>query len=749
MHRRLQFTSILLVSAVWGMGLLLCTQELAAFDGGILRGFVTDSTNGESVIYANVFIRGTKSGATTSTSGYYLISAVPAGSHTVIISHIGYRPEQVTVTVRDNEITRCNVRLVPTLISLGEVSVVGEEVVRPTETGLGLQRISTEDIKLMPVTIESDLFRVLRSQPGVGSTDDVTSKYYVRGGGGDQNLVLLNGATVYGPFHALGIYSVIDPEMISMAEFYVGGFSPEYGGRLSSILNVVTRDGNKNNYHGTAQASLLSGKLSFEGPIPGGSVLVTGRKSYSGRLLKNYLNRPEAPFDFYDMSFKVNYSNPDIDENGKFVLHGFVSRDQLLNEDPLKEDYDIRNTIVGMNWHRVWSSPLYSRMNLSYSGFAAQVYPNLSKAIPRMNRVSDFTWDWDFTYTYDSRDELMFGVQNKFVATKLELDNLCGAHTSLAEHGWGLDCYVDYRFRRWDKFRLDLGVRPKLLALSTLRPFLFEPRVSLAYQPYPFVAFKAAVGVYSQEMFTLSDENELISIFEPWIITPDYLQSMSAGHLTAGMTVEIGDRLSIEIDGYYKMMANLVDANPKKFTAEAHDYVNVDGESYGLEFLFKCHLAGVMVQASYALSWAYKEREGKMYFPRYDSRHSANVLLGIELGEMWSANASWSLRSGMPFTPIAGYYDRVEIDPGAPTDVLSDIVPVTYWGEKNTARLPFYHRLDIGVSKKFQVSSADVTLGVSIVNVYDRKNVFYLDRDTGQPVYMLRFLPSATLKVEL
>lgn len=730
-------------------GSCLPSPSLYASGGGALRGFVTDSTNGEAITYANVLIKGSTIGITTNTRGYYFIPSIPPGKHTAIVSCIGYRTNYVAVTIREDEITDCNVHLVPGAIELEEVAVVGESQVRLNETDLGLQKISVREIEIVPQAIESDIFRVLQLIPGVSSTGDVTAKYYVRGGAADQNLVLLNGAPVYNPFHALGIFSVIDPEMISTLEFFKGGFTSDYGGRLSSILNVVTRDGNKKSYHASGQAGLVSGKVAVEGPIPDGSFLATGRKSYYGKILKNFLSGQEAPFDFWDVSFKVNSANQHISDVGKFVLHGFFSRDDVSNHDPLLEDYFVTNSILGINWHKVWASPLYSVVTLSYSGFRAEVLPNESKSKPRTNTVYDVTNNWDFTYVYDSRDEFAFGLQNKFLKTQLHLVNVYDVKTALDEQGWDVNAYAEYRYKRWEAFRLNLGVRLKFVALTEYRPFLFEPRISSTYRPFPAVALKAAVGWYSQELTSLSNENDLISIFEPLVIIPSYLSSSEAAHMMAGVEANLTDKFSIELEGYYKPSTNLVDLNERKYTSGIRDFVNVDGKSYGLEFFLRYQPASMSLQVSYSLGWVYKINGDVLSVPRYDSRHSVNALLSYDFGAGWQASTVWSLRSGMPFTPIAGYYDRLTIDPWSPSAAFNPHTPVILWGERNSERLPFYHRLDISCSKKFHVDLAQFAISASVINVYDRKNIFYFDRDTGKEVYMLRFTPSITLRVEI
>jgi outer membrane receptor protein involved in Fe transport len=737
-----------LLSAFIFFGELLSQSLLLAADSGILRGFVSDSASSEPVPFANVTIRGTRIGGTTNVHGYYLLPAVPPGRQTLVFSCLGYKSRQVSVEVRPGEITQVNAPLVPGMIELDELVVIREKRIKDTETDLGQLRLSARDLRAVPAGLEADLFRTIQTAPGIGMTGDVTARYYVRGGGSDQNLLLLDGVTVYNPFHALGLFSVIDPEIISTVELSRGGFSAAYGGRLSSITGVSTREGNRNGLHGSVGAGLLSVHSILEGPLPDGAFLISGRKSYRGDILSRYLNGKESPFDFYDVSFRGAYANPDLDENGTFVLHGFLSGDRVRNDDPFQEDYSVRNNIIGILWRKAWQSPLYSNLSLSYSGLNAEVDPKSGDAKPRENTVSDISLDLDCGYLYPSKDELAFGVQTKFLSTHLRQQNLYGVETDLSQSATDLSAYLDYRFYRWETFGLSLGTRIKFLALTQIRPFLFEVRGSTTYRPEPFIALKAAVGWYSQEVTTLTDENEIISVFEPWVIVPDYLAAPGALHFLGGITFYLSEFLRLECEAYYKPMSNLIDLNTSKFLPKHPDFVNADGEAYGTEFLLRFEPRTWYAQATYAFSRATKTINGVTTFPRYDVRHAVGILLGMETPEGWDFHASFQLKSGFPFTPMVGFYDRLEMDPLVPSARYAPFEPVTLWGERNSLRLPVYHRLDISAGRSFRIEPVTATIGASIINVYDRKNIYYFDRDTGETTYMLRFTPSVTLKVQ-
>jgi len=728
--------------------LLYC--NITAAGKGYIRGFISDSTNGEVIAYASVAVKGTSLGSTTDSRGYFLIASVAAGKHTVIVSCIGYLKKEVEITVTDNHITDIEVKLVPTSIKLEELTVMGQRAVRENETDLGLQKISAKQIEMQPAGIESDIFKFLQSTAGVKSTGDITAKYYVRGGSSDQNLVMLNGATIYNPFHALGIFSVIDPEMISLLEFNKGAFATNYGGRLSSVLNIVTKDGNKNEYHGSASVSMLSGKAAFEGPIPYGSFIVTGRKSYYTKILKKYLNQKEALFDFYDLSFKVNYSNPSLIDQSKFTVFGFLSNDAIKSDDPFKEEYSISNKVAGITWNKVWSAPLFSILNISYSGFSAEILPNFSKTKSRLNKIHDFTANLDFTYMYPGGDEIAFGLSSKLLRVKLAMENLYGNKVNFRQAATDLNGYFNYRLYQFEKIGIDLGLRMKFKSLTVYRPFLFEPRINFTYRPNPTIAFKAAIGRYSQEMITLSDENELISIFEPWILIPDKVNASETTQMILGVKSYFSDQFIVEVEGYYKWLVNLIEVNDEKFSAAETDYTNVDGNAYGIEAQLEYKPSDIYFKTSYSLGWAYKISEGKRYYPRYDTRHSLNILAGYNLGKGWQINSTWSFSTGMPFTPIAGYYDRPPvIFIGSGITGYYWYTPAILWGERNTKRLPIYHRLDLSIKKDFKFHLADVSLSIDCLNVYNRKNIFYFIQDTGEKVYMLPFLPSFSIRVAL
>jgi CarboxypepD_reg-like domain/TonB-dependent Receptor Plug Domain/TonB dependent receptor-like, beta-barrel len=731
--------------------LFLSFPEIKAQQRGNLRGFVTDSTNGEALAFCNVFIIDLNAGASTNERGLYLIKSIPANTeYEVTISYVGYKTKTISAFISESKVTQLNVELVPLNIELQTIEKIGDKVIKENSTDISLERISVKELEILPKGIESDIFRSLQNIPGVSTTGDVTARYYVRGGNGDQNLILLNGVELYNPFHSLGLFSVIDPEMINSIEFFKGGFTSEYSGRLSSVMRIITKDGNKNRFGFVGSGSFLTAKGLFEGPIPNGSFMITGRKSYNNNSLKKFFNKDNVPIDFYDFSFKLNYSSPDIFENARFSIFGFNSNDVVDYNDPAREGFKWSNSLFGFEWIQVYDVPLFSRLGISISKFNGEVIPNLSALKPRKNDLTDFNIKFDMNVVFDNRDEIAFGVQIKTVNTKFFQENTIGAKTNIEKFGGNLSLYGKYKFLRFKNFGLDIGSRFNLTGLNINTGGSFEPRLNMTYRIFPQLALKAAWGIYLQQLVAVSDEDEVISVFDPWIIIPDYLDPSSAIHYNGSLEYDFSHGINFSVEGYYKLLKNLPVVNDQKFLSADPDLIVGSGESYGWEFSFNYGIEPINFTAAYTLSWAYKSSRNWTYYPRYDNRHAINLTLEYNFGDGWIASALWNYNSGYPFTELLGYYDKNYLsdinDPGIGS---GEFIPYAILGDRNLGRLPAYHRLDLSLIKRIKIFSTNIELGASAVNAYDRKNIFYFDRNTGKIVNMLPLLVTGTMKIEI
>ena len=372
------------------------------------------------------------------------------------------------------------------------------------------------------------------------------------------------------------MFSVIDPEMIRNIEFYKGGFTSEYAGRVSSVMRLITKDGNKNKLSGKASLSTLTGKALIEGPIPDGSFILTGRRSYNTSVLKKFLNNNNIPIDFWDASFKLDYANDKVFEDGRLSLHGFISGDVLDNDSEFEADFKWKNKLLGFKWLQLSDSPLFFEIGFSFSEFEGEVNPNFSRSRYMRNVLRDYTLQMDFKYVYETKDELDIGLKIQEVENQLLLSSLNSDIKDIAgPKGTNISVYVKYKFLRYDDFGVDIGSRLNLTRISVgdAGTYWAEPRISMTYRIFPFLALKAAAGTYLQELTTLSDEDDLISIFEPWFVTPIYLDPARAIHLVTGLDAALSEHVSFELEGYYKKIIDFPSLNDRKFFPNDPDLV--------------------------------------------------------------------------------------------------------------------------------------------------------------------------------
>ncbi len=724
---------------------------LIAQEYGSLRGFVTDSTSGEALAFGNVLIEELSLGSSTDERGMFLINKIPANKNfEVTVSYVGFKTKIVSVYIKSAEMAEIDIALMPWSIELQTIEKIGERTVEKNATNISIERIPIKQLDVLPLGVEADIFKYIQYIPGVSSTGDISAKYYVRGGDSDQNLVQLNGVTIYTPYHSLGLFSAVDPAMINSAEFLKGAFSSEYGGRLSSVLNIISKNGNKKRFGLTASVSSLTAKGLIEGPIPNGSFLISGRKSYSTNILNKFLRSDTVPIDFYDLSFKLNYSSKEIFENAKFSLFGFTSNDVVDYNDPVREKFSWENKLLGFEWLQIYDVPLISRLGISISNFEGEVIPNESSLKPQKNTVNDVDLNFDMNVVYSNKDELGGGIEFKFLETKLFQENKVGAQTNLENFAGNLSVYGKYKFLRFEDFGADVGARFNVIGLNENGSGFLEPRVNLTYRLFSNLSLKGAWGIYLQEVTTLSDEDELISVFDPWIIIPDYLDPSTSTQFNYGLVYDIYPGFSFGAEGYYKLTKNLPVVNDQKILAGDPDLLNGKGESYGWEFLIDYGINPVSLSASYTLSWAYKEVNDWVYYPKYDTRHRVSIILEYNLGSGWITGAIWNYSSGLPFTQLIGYYDKFYLNNihGVGSEV-GTFDPFSILDDRNAGRLPDYHRLDLSLTKRLEISFSKWELSVNVINVYDRKNIYYFDRETEEIVNMLPFFVSGTIKLIL
>jgi len=731
--------------------LLIAASVQNAQITGTLRGQVTDSLSGEALSYANVFIKEFEVGAATDVRGFFQITNLPISQiFTVKVTYVGYETKEFGAFIRAGKIASLSIKLNPLAYNLQTIEKVENRVPDTRNYNISFESLSPSRLERVPQNVEADIFRSLKTLGGVSSTSDVSARFNVRGGSSNQNLVLLDGATIYQPFHAMGLFSAVDPEIINSVEFYKGGFPAEYGGRLSSVVNITTKDGNLNKFSGKAAAGLLTGKALVEGPIPYGSFIISGRKNLDNRILRSFLNSDEIPVNFHDISFKANYRNPDLLMGRQFSAHGFFSSDKINYNDVYREDISWKNSALGISWYQLLEeSPLFYRFAINSVNYEGEVNPNLSGKRYKRNFLRELSLDTEFSYIFPYQDEVGAGIQIKEIENSLQIENRKGLVTSSTQHGASIVFFVKYALNRIKDFGLEAGTRFNVtrLAVGTAGEYYFEPRVLTFYNIGNFARIKGSWGLHFQEMTTLSDENEVISVFEPWVVVPEYLNPAYAIHYIAGIDLFLTPGLSIGAEAYYKPMLYWPSVNEKKYFEQDPDLINGQGNSRGFELSVNYLERTFSLSANYSLSWTIKSIDNLRYYPRYDSRHNLNLMTSVKLPFDIKFDALWTFNSGLPYTQLVGYYNKLIIDDLR--ERIFSFIPYTILSERNATRLPAYHRLDISFSRRFDLRYLNLTMDMSIINLYDRANIFYFERDSGKKINMLPFLPTLSMKVEI
>ena len=730
--------------------LALCILPLIALAQGVdVRGIVSDSTTGERIPFAGVTIQGLSRGASSNLQGFFLIANVYPGRYQIQASSIGYETRTISVEVRGNQPVILNFQLPSKPVEFSEVMVTDVAKRELTEIHTSIHVMDQRDIKAVPATVQEDIFRSIRILPGIVSTSDVNSQFYVRGGAGDQNLILLDGMRIYNPYHAFGIFSIFDSDIIKTTEVYTGAFPPEFGGRLSSVVNMTTKDGRSNSIGGRANINFLSTKLQVEGPASDNvSWLVSGRKSLFSDTFTKFLNK-DLPLSFYDAFVKFTFQAGE--SQGKYSVQSFVSGDDLKSTNPNQPDYSWRTSATGF----VASGLIQDRVYVTAVGFGnsfvAERDPKSSATVtPASTSVRETGVRANATFYTDSHDLFFFGFEFSFPTLDYTVVNNYGATSELTSSFVNASAWLRFQTAP-SRLQADIGLYFDFGSLMVQGGGIetLQPRINLSYGLFDNWKAKISYGRFTQNIITVNNEDDVISIFDAWIQVPEKLKAERADHFVLGLEGNVLPALSTNLQTYYKYYGSLVMYNRDKVDALDPDYVGGTGSAYGVEALIRYASNTLDLYAAYTLGWTTVTENGFTYYPRYDRRHNLNLLTVVHAGSGVDVTLRWELGSGFPFTQTIGYYDRLN---------LKDIFHGPYIGEtgaayailgdKNAARLPAYHRLDASATYRFAIKPVTGTLGVHVVNVYNHQNIFYFDRTTGQQTNMLPFFPTATLALE-
>ncbi len=734
----------------------------------MIRGNVLDGQSGLPIISANVILNDSGLGTTTNIDGFFSFSQVEPGAKTLTITYLGYDTLKFDFDLRAGEILFKNFTLQESSIQLSTVNISAERQTARSEVQISKISLSADEIlKLPSIGGEADIAQYLQLIPGIISTGDQGGQIYIRGGSPIQNKILLDGLTIYNPFHSIGFFSVFETDLIRNVDVFTGGFSAEYGGRISAIVDITTRDGNKKRLGGQVAINPFLYKAYIEGPIikykdEGGSTsfVFSAKKSIidqTSELLYDQARFNDSislPFNFTDLYGKVSFAN----QNGSQLnLFGFNFIDQYNN--PLIVDLNWQNSGGGADFKLIpGNSNFILNGMMGYTDYMINL--NEADGTPRTSRIRGFNAIIDFNL-YANQSELNYGLEFNSFNTSFAFRNPFNVILGQEQNTTEVAAFAEYRYVL---SRLILEGSFRLQYYASLSQFSPEPRLALKYNVNDILRFKLAAGMYSQNLLASSNERDVVNLFTGFLSGPEGQifkldtrevagnNIQTANHLIAGVEWDVTRNLGLNFEMYYKDFNQLIIVNRNKIQASDPNFSTEEGEAYGLDIGFDYKMAQFSLIANYALGFVTRFDGQQIYPPVFDRRHNVNVLGNYNFGTLnkWSASLRWNMGSGFPFTRTQGFYNFNPFADGLGTNYVQenpDQIGIIYEAQRNLGRLPYYHRLDFSLSRTIHFSDhVNLVIDGSITNIYNRKNIFYFDRVTYNRVDQLPVLPSLGLK---
>lgn len=757
------------------IAVLLLLTTAARAQTGTIRGFVYDKATGEPVIFTNVILKGTTTGAATDVNGYYSISKIAPGTYTLMVTYLGYDTLTKVVSVARDQIITEKLFLNKSAIQMREFEVSGEKQEAQNQVRMGVTKLTPKQIERMPsIGGEADLAQYLQVVPGVIFTGDQGGQLYVRGGSPIMNKVMMDGMVLYNPFHSIGLFSVFDNDIIRNADIYTAGFNAEHGGRVSSVMDITTRDGNKTRLSGKVGASTFAAKALLEGPIkkqtePGAgssSYLLNFRHSYldeSSKVFYNYVDTAGLPFAFTDLYGKVSFNGAN---GSKFNLFGFNFNDAVNYQGV--SDLSWKNWGVGSNFVLVPSgSAVLIDGVFSFSDYGISLIE--AGLEPRTSDISSFNGGLNFKL-FMGEDEARYGVEILGFRTNFSFYNSVGTKYEQEQNTSEIAGYFSYR-KKLGNVIIDPGLR--LHYYASLSVANIEPRIGAKWNITDDLRFKVAAGRYSQNLVAANSDRDVVNLFYGFLSAPENLPKtvtlpngdvrdvkdplQRANHYVAGVEYDLTNDLTANFEVYFKDFRQVTNLNRNKLFNDTpefadqpdelkKDFIVETGKAYGADLQLKYERDRLSVWTVYSYTYVDRFDGVQEYNPVWDRRHNVNFVTSYNFGKFdsWRVNARWNFGSGFPFTQTQGFYGSIPFNGDVNTDyTTSNADLATIFGPLNQGRLPTYHRLDLGVTKVWKFDEHKVLeLDMSLTNAYDRENIFYFDRVRFERVDQLPILPS-------
>lgn len=725
-----------------------------------ISGYVLDAESREALIGATVYAPETQQGAYTNAYGFFSLS-VQDDVRQVRVSYVGYDPQLIDVAPGMERLT---VQLSAT--QLAEVVVTGDsrQMRQPT---VGALDIPVHIIKSAPALLgESDLMKAIQLTPGVQSGTDGGSGIHIRGGGGDENMIVLDGVPVYNIDHLLGFFSVFNPSIVKKVALYKGSFPARYGGRLSGVVDVRTNDGNMKKYTGSLGIGILSAKAQIEGPIikDRTSFNFSARRSWIDLIARPLMNKQDGMggYYFYDLNLKLHHRLSKKDQLYLSVYNGsdklYITQERSYNQGDNQTNSHIRwgNLVTAMRWNSLLGDKLHSDLSVSYTryGFDLSLSERTIKndgqvnghMINYLSGIEDLGAHWNMHYTLSPRQELRFGadyvyhrfrpeaygakLEGEARARELEVEPLQRASRHVLAHDGAV--YIESR-THWGALLLNLGVRATAFRVDDRNYFSIQPRADLDLRLTDKLSAQVAYSRMGQHVHLLTSSHISLPT-DLWVPTTGRIKPMASDQFSVGGKYEFLPGCVLGVDAYYKLLHNVLEyKDGASFVGNSQGWEDKvatgRGRAYGIEFLLMKTTGRTTGWLGYTL--ARSERQfpdgalnGGAWFPyKYDRRHQVNAVVSLRLSQNTEVAASWEMHTGGALT--IGTESQTMLQP----DYLGKHRPIVgqYISGRNNFRLPTTHRLNVSFNFTTRYKNgAQGVLNVSIYNVYNAKNPSFI-----------------------
>ena len=734
-----------------------------------IRGFVYEESSSEPIIFANVSIKDTNLGSVTDDNGYFIFPNISQGDYLIEVDFIGYQKKTIPIKVVSGvKLKVQKIYLTKTNLELDVVDLSTEKSENRNMVNSSVIKLTSKNLKKLPsLGGEVDLAQFIQVLPGVVFTGDQGGKLYVRGGAPIHNKVLFDGMTIYNPFHSIGFFSVFDSDIIKKTDVYTGGFPAKFGGRISSIMNIKTRDGNKKKFSGKLSTNTFSSKLLLEGPFLGTSnenietsAIFSLRSSYLDKTSKNfysYIGDDGLPYSFTDMYGKMSiFSN----NGSKFNIYGFNFIDNVDYDNITDLQWDTYG--IGTNFVLVpGSAKMLIEGEVSYSNYKINEKSSFEDLT---SQISGFNLNLDFSYFMTKESEIRYGLQVSGYSTSLDLKNEMNVYSQI-DHSTDFAAYVDYNFSK-SRFVINPGFR--FQNYTSLGESSFEPRLSVKYNLTEKMRLKASGGSFSQNLISTNDDSDVVSLFTGFLSSTENVPTtfqgddiisllQTATHYVVGLEYDLLENLNLNIEGYYKNFNQLIGINRNKLFDDIPEFSNEEdflkkdfmierGNARGIDFLLKYNTKKLSLWSVYSFGIVNREDEIQTYSPHYDRTHNVNLVLSYLIGKqnLWNLNLRWNYGSGFPFTQTKAYYENLNFSEinSANFNTTNGNLGIIY-SDLNEGRLPDYHRLDFSLTKKINLkNSTFMEISLGLTNLYNRNNIFYYDRVDAVRINQLPIMPN-------